>query len=687
MIGSVAVLDVHPARADVAPNPLGAHSMLQLNDPPSFMNTMFARAAAMHVSALRLDVAPSLIYTDPSAPPDFTGLDEVISLSRTYHLQLVADLMTVPWWMAACPASTNLAQVSRCGTDDLADYRAIVTQIVAHADPTIRDWEIWNEPDQPAFFAGTPQQYAEMLRAAHDAIKGVDSQANVLLGGISSIYGASWLAQVFSTPGVDAVHAFDIANVHERGRLDSLAGDLASWRHSLAAAGFTGPLWVTEHGYPSDPAFQYDPAYSAGPSSQAAYLAASVVTLIDAGASKVFVTERDNLGGQYASEGVVGGNVLDPPVEDPEVTQKPAYDAIRTIADCYSILERNCNGSAPVASPRSLAMQSARLRSTEIGSVSVSDPGPGPVRLGVVARVGSEGDPIMTQSDGCSNQLLEPDHPCTLVLRFRSMNGGEASVTLLVPSENGTLRIPLTAVAPSVSSLTSPQLHDARFNSLGGGDGVGHRQRLLIVLRNPLSAPVSVTNTALSGPGAPQFRVHNNNCHGKLAANARCRLTVLFAAARTGTATATLTIRGSGAPLHIALRATAFGAPSVTTIAPSIGTLCFGAVSRTRVLVVTDQPSSVRWRLKRRSSEPGAACRGRGGPAPRAGSRARSTASGRSKTHARSTVSGGYNVARLALPVQTSGSYLLPGSYWLTVTASNGHGTGHSRSTSVTVLP
>ena len=686
MICSVAVLDVDPARADVAPNPLGAHSMLQLNDPPSFMNTMFAQAAAMHVSALRLDVAPSLIYTDPSAPPDFSGLDEVISLSQTYHLQVVADLMTVPWWMAACPASTNLAQMSRCATDDLAGYRSIVAHVVARADPAIRDWEIWNEPDQPSFFAGTPQQYAEMLRAAHDAIKGVDSQADVLLGGISNIYGASWLAQVFSTPGADAVHAFDIANVHERGRLDSLASDLTSWRRLLTASGFTGPLWVTEHGYPSDPTFQYDPAYSAGPSSQTAYLAASVVTLIDAGASKVFVTERDNLAGQYASEGVVGGNVLDPPVDDPEVIQKPAYDAIRAIADCYSILERNCIGHAPVASPRSLAMQTAHLGSSAIGSVSVSDPGPGPVRLGVVAPVGSEGEPIVTQSDGCSNQLLEPDHPCTLVLRFRSIDGGEASVTLLVPSENGTLRIPLTAVAPSVSSLTSPQLHDTRFSSLGGGDGVGHRQRLLIELRNPLSAPVSVTNTALSGPGARQFRVHADNCYGKLAANARCRLTVLFAAAKAGTATATLTIRGSGAPLHIALRATAFGAPSVTRIASSVGSLCFSATSRTRVLVLTDQPSSVRWRLKRRSSEPGAACRGRRGAAPRAGSRARSTASGRSKTLRRVVVPGGGNIARLALPVQTGETDLLPGIYSLTVTASSSHGTGRPRTISVTVL-
>ncbi|MGZ4169051.1 MAG: hypothetical protein ACXVFO_19810, partial [Solirubrobacteraceae bacterium] len=31
-----------------AQNPVGVHSMLQLDDPPSFMQAMFAQAAAMH---------------------------------------------------------------------------------------------------------------------------------------------------------------------------------------------------------------------------------------------------------------------------------------------------------------------------------------------------------------------------------------------------------------------------------------------------------------------------------------------------------------------------------------------------------------------------------------------------------------------------------------------------------------
>ncbi|MFZ0043468.1 MAG: hypothetical protein WAK93_19320 [Solirubrobacteraceae bacterium] len=61
-------------------DPIGVHSMLQLNDPPSFMAAMFAEAAKMDASAIRLDVAPALAFPGPSQPPDFSGLDEVMAL-------------------------------------------------------------------------------------------------------------------------------------------------------------------------------------------------------------------------------------------------------------------------------------------------------------------------------------------------------------------------------------------------------------------------------------------------------------------------------------------------------------------------------------------------------------------------------------------------------------------------------
>ena len=46
----------------------------------------------------------------------------------------------------------------------------------------------------------------------------------------------------------------------------------------------------------------------------------------------MFVTLRDNLGGQFASEGVIAGSVSDPPGADPTVVRKPAFAALRGLA-------------------------------------------------------------------------------------------------------------------------------------------------------------------------------------------------------------------------------------------------------------------------------------------------------------------------------------------------------------------
>ena len=178
----------------------------------------------------------------------------------------------------------------------------------------------------------------------------------MLLGGLTNTAGMQWLDQVFATPQADAAHAFDIANIHERGGLDSLAGDVSAWRAHLATAGFTGPLWITEHGYPADPAYQWDPGYGTGADAQSAYLQASVPTLIDAGAARVFVTERDNLGGADASEGLLGGDVGDPPVADPQVAERPAFAALARMAGCYAQTGHNCPAAAPTASPGAVAL-------------------------------------------------------------------------------------------------------------------------------------------------------------------------------------------------------------------------------------------------------------------------------------------------------------------------------------------
>ena len=85
---------------------------------------------------------------------------------------------------------------------------------------------------------------------------------------------------------------------------------------------------MTEHGYPADPAYQVDPSFTGGDAAQAGYLTQSLVDLGEAGAEQVFVTLRDNLEGQYASEGLV--HIDDAPGH--ATTRRESFYAVRRLA-------------------------------------------------------------------------------------------------------------------------------------------------------------------------------------------------------------------------------------------------------------------------------------------------------------------------------------------------------------------
>jgi hypothetical protein len=642
--------------ATAAVSPIGAHSMLQLDDPPSFMQAMFAEAAGMGASTIRLDIAPALVFPDSTSNPDFSGLDEVMALASQYRLRVVADLLTIPPQLADCPPSTPPSDAARCATDDLHAYGSLISQIVTHADPVIRDWEIWNEPDSGQFFHGSPSQYAWMLRTAHDTIKQVDPQAQVLLGGISSTAGSPWLAQVLAVPSADAVHAFDIANVHERTRLDGLAGDIRAWRTMLAGAGFTGPLWITEHGYPSDPAFQYDPGFATGPASQATYLAASLPTLLDAGAAEVFVTERDNLGGQFASEGVLGGNVADPPVNDPEVIEKPAFATVRTAAACYMAIGRDCASPSPLVVPAALTLPPVRLGSASQTTVTVSDPGSEPVALGSAELPAPTLGPLGLEQDDCSGLILEPDERCTMTVRFTPATAGSLSAALQLPSDHGAIAVPVSATSPSVASLTvSPPIRPR-----SEPDEVGHAQRLTLTVSDGLAGPVHVASARVSGR---RFSIAVDSCAGtSLSPEASCALTVLWRPLSSGTGRGTLTLRGDGSPLVVALRPTAVALPVVTALRLSRGGDCLarhGGVGEATV----DEPAALSWTLRRAPHALDPRC-------------------GRALTAASRLSRAAGHETRSAFRLRGARR---PGTYRLTAAARNTHGRGPSRTLWLTV--
>jgi hypothetical protein len=337
---------------------------------PEFGEVMSSRA-----DFVRMSVGMPCWFEDgwgrPEPSLDWGRLDETLTLARMRGLRVLGVLDLTPKLISSCHDPYRTGPY-HCPPSDLARYGEMAGEIAYRARATITHWEILNEPDQVAYFSGTPEDYARMLAAAYDGIKARVPEAQVVLAGLSRPR-PSWMERVFATPGADAARKFDVASIHIRGRAHLLPRWFKSWRRFLERHGFAGPLWVTEHGYPGDPAFQYDARFRGGEHDQAAYLTESVLSLGLAGAERVFVTLTDmhqRPPNAFSSEGITNLTFSHFRSEPPRApiraslagwrAASPARSVPETVAATLGVREEESGLSSGLADPQRAALRQRR---------------------------------------------------------------------------------------------------------------------------------------------------------------------------------------------------------------------------------------------------------------------------------------------------------------------------------------
>jgi len=303
---------------------LGSHAMVGPNMPPEHVDALFGASGRAHLSIVRADVHASAVFPLSPDEPRWESVDTLRGAARTHRLQVLGVLSGVPLWLARCPPVT--ANWWKCPPADYAAWGRTVERIVERA-PEIGYWEIVNEANlSQQYFYGDALEYAKFLRATSAAIRRANPKAKVVFTGVVGF--GPWLDKVLSQPGVAG--SFDVANAHFRGGIGKLDDMVRRARADYRTHGFNGPLWVTEMGYPSDIAYQWDPGFrgtewKSGFHAQADYMRHAIRALMRAGAARVFVTLRDTDGhwGLFSSEGLI---------KWPLPGVKAAYAAVRRIA-------------------------------------------------------------------------------------------------------------------------------------------------------------------------------------------------------------------------------------------------------------------------------------------------------------------------------------------------------------------
>ncbi|HEX8976514.1 MAG TPA: hypothetical protein VF781_08380 [Solirubrobacteraceae bacterium] len=192
-------------------------------------------------------------------PITYSVTDQIVGNAAAHGLTVLPTLLYAPPWDAR-PNDGGLAI-----PDQNAPYAEFAAAMVQRYGPRgtfwtqnpqiprlpVRMWQIWNEPNLPAYW---PQPFAAsyvgLLHAAHDAIKQADPRAKVVIGALTNF---AWraFAAVYRVPGGRKL--FDVAAVN--GFTATPADVILYWRFIRRAMARYGdgrkPLLATEVSWPS----------------------------------------------------------------------------------------------------------------------------------------------------------------------------------------------------------------------------------------------------------------------------------------------------------------------------------------------------------------------------------------------------------------------------------------------------
>jgi hypothetical protein len=219
---------------------------------------------------------------------DWRKFDAVVNLAASHHVELVYTFGRTPRWAAADGDAYSPYGAGQCSPPArLRDWEDFVRAVLARAAGRIRFWEIWNEPQDPAFYCGDVATMVQLQRAAYTIIKSESTNYYVLTPSPTGSTGPSWMSRFLSAGGGQYA---DILAFH--GYWDTRASSLVAvanrYRALTQDAGKNAmPIWDTEAGWGQTPV-------DMTPAEQAAFLAKYLLLHWSLGISRVYWYAYDN---------------------------------------------------------------------------------------------------------------------------------------------------------------------------------------------------------------------------------------------------------------------------------------------------------------------------------------------------------------------------------------------------------
>ncbi|MED7826624.1 cellulase family glycosylhydrolase [Streptomyces chiangmaiensis] len=150
------------------------------------LNKAMQDAKELGVHWLRVDLSWRNIQPDSPTQYLWDRFDRVVAAARAQHLEILATLSYTPRWAGdpSCARSQTCPPANNARFAEFARHAA-----ERYASQGVHTWEIWNEPNIQKFWLTGPsiERYTGLLTATSKAIRSVDPDAYLLLGGLAAV--------------------------------------------------------------------------------------------------------------------------------------------------------------------------------------------------------------------------------------------------------------------------------------------------------------------------------------------------------------------------------------------------------------------------------------------------------------------------------------------------------------------
>jgi hypothetical protein len=205
-----------------------------------------------------LDAGVSWMNIQPEANNwDFSSLDNYAHLAKNKHIDLLMPLAYPATWASSKPEEKGPYGLGSAAPPKNMDiWQTFITKLAQRynnnkAWGTIRNYEIWNEANEPGFFIGTQDELLKLAETAYTAIKNVNPDNKLLSPSAVGGYGAfDWLDAYLAKGGgnyadIMAYHFYVPTETPEAmvTKINQVKAVLKKHKQS------DKPLWNTETGW------------------------------------------------------------------------------------------------------------------------------------------------------------------------------------------------------------------------------------------------------------------------------------------------------------------------------------------------------------------------------------------------------------------------------------------------------